>query len=146
MSSPQSKARVISLVRPLKDVTVTAGETATFECELSYEGIAVEWFLGGTKLEPSDRVSPDTPEFATLLSLAAAMAAISSFMFHNLQRCSMLSYKVWLVEVQDSSRGLDPSFEITQAGKLSAPQAFLGGYFYQLQAVWGTWQVATAAS
>lgn len=58
MSSPQSKARVISLARPLQDATVTAGETATFECELSYEGIAVEWFLGGTKLEPSDRVSP----------------------------------------------------------------------------------------
>lgn len=143
MSSPQSKARVISLVRPLKDVTVTAGETATFECELSYEGITVEWFLGGTKLEPSDRVSPNTPEFATLLSLAAA---ISSFMFHNLQRCSMLSYKVRLVEVQDSSRGLDPSFEITQAGKLSASQAFLWGYFYQLREVWGAWQVATAAS
>lgn len=62
MSSPQSKARVIGLSRPLKDVTVTAGETATFECELSYEGIAVEWFLGGTKLEPSDRVSPNTPD------------------------------------------------------------------------------------
>lgn len=57
MSSPQSKARVIGLTRALKDVTVTAGETATFDCELSYEGITVEWFLGGTKLEPSDRVS-----------------------------------------------------------------------------------------
>lgn len=62
MSSPQSKARVIGLARPLKDATVTAGETATFECELSYEGIAVEWFLGGTKLEPSERVSPITPQ------------------------------------------------------------------------------------
>lgn len=60
MSSPQSKARVIGLAKPLNDVTVTAGETATFECELSYEDIAVEWFLGGTKLEPSDRVSPPT--------------------------------------------------------------------------------------
>ncbi|GAA6066201.1 titin isoform X1, partial [Tachysurus ichikawai] len=50
------KARVIGLIRPLRDVTVTAGETATFDCELSYEGISVEWFLGGTKLEPSDRV------------------------------------------------------------------------------------------
>lgn len=57
MSSLQSKARVIGLIRPLRDVTVTAGETATFDCELSYEGISVEWFLGGTKLEPSDRVS-----------------------------------------------------------------------------------------
>lgn len=57
MSTPQSIARVIGLLRPLRDVTVTAGETATFDCELSYEGISVEWFLGGTKLEPSDRVS-----------------------------------------------------------------------------------------
>ncbi len=57
MSSPESKARLIGLLRPLKDVTVTAGDTATFDCELSYEGIPVEWFLGGTKLEPSDRVS-----------------------------------------------------------------------------------------
>ncbi|KAG7276471.1 hypothetical protein CRUP_033909, partial [Coryphaenoides rupestris] len=50
------KARSIGLSRPLKDVTVTAGETATFECELSYEGIAVEWFLGDQKMEASDRV------------------------------------------------------------------------------------------
>lgn len=57
MSSSDSKARVISLSKPLKDVTVTVGETATFECELSYEGITVEWFLEGTKQEPSDKVS-----------------------------------------------------------------------------------------
>ena len=57
MSSSSPSARSIGLLRPLKDVTVTAGETATFECELSYEGIAVEWFLGGQKMEASDRVS-----------------------------------------------------------------------------------------
>lgn len=50
------QARVIGLLRPLKDVTVTAGESATFDCELSYEGIPVEWFLQGKKLEPSDKV------------------------------------------------------------------------------------------
>ena len=55
MCSPQ--ARVISLSKVLEDALVTAGETATFQCELSFEGIAVEWFLGGTKLESSDRVS-----------------------------------------------------------------------------------------
>lgn len=59
MSSAPSEARVIGLTRPLQDVTVTAGETATFQCELSYEGIVVEWFLGGSKLEPNDRVSSD---------------------------------------------------------------------------------------
>jgi len=57
MSSPDPKARVIGLAKSLKDVVVTAGETATFECELSFEGIAVEWFLGTTKLASSDRVS-----------------------------------------------------------------------------------------
>lgn len=50
------KARIIGLLRPLKDVTVTAGETATFDCELSYEDIPVEWYLKGKKLEPDDKV------------------------------------------------------------------------------------------
>lgn len=58
MSLPS--ARSIALVHSLKDVTVTAGETAIFECELSYEGIAVEWFLGGQRMEASDRVSVTT--------------------------------------------------------------------------------------
>lgn len=57
MSSSSPSARSIGLLHPLKDVTVTAGETATFQCELSYEGIAVEWFLGGQKMEASERVS-----------------------------------------------------------------------------------------
>lgn len=62
-SSPASScsARSIGLVRPLKDVIVTAGETATFECELSYEGIVVEWFLGGQKMEAGERVSQCPP-------------------------------------------------------------------------------------
>ena len=55
LPSPRT-ARVIGLLRPLKDVTVTAGETATFDCELSYEDIPVEWYLRGKKLEPSDKV------------------------------------------------------------------------------------------
>lgn len=57
MTTSQSQARTISLLRPLRDTMVTAGETTTFECELSYEGIAVEWFVGTTKVEPSDIVS-----------------------------------------------------------------------------------------
>lgn len=53
----QSQARTIGLLRPLRDIAVTAGETAKFDCELSYEGIAVEWFVGTKKVEPSDSVS-----------------------------------------------------------------------------------------
>ena len=71
MSGVSSAARSIGLSRPLKDVTVTAGETATFECELSYEGIPVEWFLGGQKMEASSRVSTLTLNlwFTTLVLL-----------------------------------------------------------------------------
>lgn len=87
MSSPQSKERVIGLMRPLKDVTLTAGETATFECELSYEGIAVEWFLGGTKLEPSDRVSPNTLDFPTLYFLLTLLPSGVSVVW--VQRCCL---------------------------------------------------------
>jgi hypothetical protein len=71
------KARVIGLLRPLKDVTVTAGETATFDCELSYEDIPVEWYLKGKKLEPNDKVKQAPAGVLTfpvlLLSLTFAL-------------------------------------------------------------------------
>lgn len=37
---------------------MTAGETAAFRCELSYEGIVVDWFLAGNKMEAGERVGP----------------------------------------------------------------------------------------
>lgn len=132
MSSPQSKARVISLMRPLKDVTVTAGETATFECELSYEGIAVEWFLGGTKLEPSDRVSPDFAAFDFLLGLlSSGLCGLPA------SACCLIRSCWW--NVQDSSRGFDPSFEIT---RLLPCKRFSGVIFISCRRVWGPgrWQ------
>lgn len=66
---PSRKARIIGLLRPLKDVTVTAGETATFDCELSYEDIPVEWYLKGKKLEPDDKVKSGPPVAALPFSL-----------------------------------------------------------------------------
>lgn len=68
------KARVIGLLRPLKDVTVTAGETATFHCELSYEDIPVEWYLRGKKLEPSDKVRS-----RSAVALPCSSFSLSSF-------------------------------------------------------------------
>lgn len=71
-SAPPCSARSIGLVRPLKDVMVTAGETASFECELSYEGIVVEWFLEGQKMEAGERVSQwpgPSPQPSTAMSL-----------------------------------------------------------------------------
>lgn len=86
MSSPQSKARVVGLARALNDATVTAGETATFECELSYEGIAVEWFLAGAKVEPGDRVSPQSIHFLThLLACRPSWGSRPGARGHNVQ-------------------------------------------------------------
>lgn len=82
------KARVIGLLRPLKDVTVTAGETATFDCELSYEDIPVEWYLKGKKLEPSDKVksghmvvlsSSFSPKFRLYLYVPYSLFLLISF-------------------------------------------------------------------
>lgn len=73
-----SLARSIGVLRPLKDVTVTAGETATFECELSYEGIAVEWFLGRQKMEASERVSQSLKSDC-LISLLSELVVFTAF-------------------------------------------------------------------
>lgn len=114
MSSPQPKGRVISLVRPLKNITVTAGETATFQCELSYEDIPVDWYLGDTKLESSDRVSPVTPDTPVCplpaqprCWLWAGPEIIKILIISEFPSASCAvtacSYKVLQVEVQDSS-------------------------------------------
>lgn len=139
MSSPKSKARVVGLVRPLKDVTVTAGETATFECELSYEGIAVEWFLGGTKLEPSDRVSPKTPDWILTkfdsLPVDTHESRPRSGSLDICSQCSVFfaprcsSFSLSSYKVQDSSWAFDPGFEITQAGRLFCPASVSPGLF-----------------
>lgn len=82
MSFRPHSARSIGLLRPLKDVTVTAGETATFECELSYEGIAVDWFLGGQKMEAGERVGPVWTDFTDVLDLSCIK--LSQVLIHKL--------------------------------------------------------------
>lgn len=79
MFSSSRKARVIGLLRPLKDVTVTAGETATFDCELSYEDIPVEWYLKGKKLEPSDKVKSRRVVALTLSISTSMFLVLCSF-------------------------------------------------------------------
>lgn len=40
------------MLRPLEDVTVTEGGSATFQLELSQEGVTGEWARGGVRLHP----------------------------------------------------------------------------------------------
>lgn len=53
------------------------------------------------------------------------------------------SYKVLLVEVQDSSRAFDPGFEITQAGRLFCPASISAELFLTAAGGRGAGQVAT---
>lgn len=53
---------------------MTAGESATFECELSYEGISVDWFLGGKKMEASERVRNEKHEKMKPVDLLLAVS------------------------------------------------------------------------
>lgn len=103
MSNPKllpssRKARVIGLLRPLKDVTVTAGETATFDCELSYEDIPVEWYLKGKKLEPSDKVKSRHLVHCIVLFFLFLSGFLSSRIFLILCSfsCSLLSLSLSL--------------------------------------------------
>lgn len=40
------------MLRPLEDVTITEGGSATFQLELSQEGVTGEWARGGVRLQP----------------------------------------------------------------------------------------------
>lgn len=43
------------MLRPLEDVTVTEGGSATFQLELSQEGVTGEWARGGVRLQPGPK-------------------------------------------------------------------------------------------
>lgn len=44
-------ARQLRVLRPLEDVTITEGGSATFQLELSQEGVTGEWARGGVRLQ-----------------------------------------------------------------------------------------------
>ncbi|KAF5922542.1 hypothetical protein HPG69_017915 [Diceros bicornis minor] len=48
-------ARQLRVLRPLEDVTVIEGGSATFQLELSQEGVTGEWARGGVRLQPGPK-------------------------------------------------------------------------------------------
>ena len=48
-------ARQLRELRPLEDVTVIEGGSATFQLELSQEGVTGEWAQGGVRLHPGPK-------------------------------------------------------------------------------------------
>ncbi|XP_033619877.1 obscurin-like protein 1, partial [Fukomys damarensis] len=49
------RPRQLRALRPLEDVTVSEGGSATFQLELSQEGVTGEWARGGVRLQPGPR-------------------------------------------------------------------------------------------
>lgn len=53
-------ARQLRELRPLEDVTVHEGGSATFQLELSQEGVTGEWAQGGVRLHPGPKCHIDS--------------------------------------------------------------------------------------
>ncbi|XP_006168731.1 LOW QUALITY PROTEIN: obscurin-like protein 1, partial [Tupaia chinensis] len=49
------RPRQLRALRPLEDVTVSEGGSATFQLELSQEGVSGEWARGGVRLQPGPK-------------------------------------------------------------------------------------------
>ncbi|XP_013375242.1 PREDICTED: obscurin-like protein 1 isoform X2 [Chinchilla lanigera] len=49
------RPRQLRALRPLEDVTVSEGGSATFQLELSQEGVTGEWARGGVRLQPGPK-------------------------------------------------------------------------------------------
>uniref|UniRef100_A0A8C9DV84 Obscurin-like protein 1 n=1 Tax=Prolemur simus TaxID=1328070 RepID=A0A8C9DV84_PROSS len=49
------RPRQLKVLRPLEDVTVSEGGSATFQLELSQEGVTGEWARGGIRLQPGPK-------------------------------------------------------------------------------------------
>nr|XP_015288349.1 PREDICTED: obscurin-like protein 1 isoform X2 [Macaca fascicularis] len=49
------RPRQLRVLRPLEDVTVSEGGSATFQLELSQEGVTGEWARGGVRLHPGPK-------------------------------------------------------------------------------------------
>uniref|UniRef100_A0A2K6ER01 Obscurin-like protein 1 n=1 Tax=Propithecus coquereli TaxID=379532 RepID=A0A2K6ER01_PROCO len=53
------RPRQLKVLRPLEDVTVSEGGSATFQLELSQEGVTGEWARGGIRLQPGPKCHID---------------------------------------------------------------------------------------
>uniref|UniRef100_A0A2K6SH01 Obscurin like cytoskeletal adaptor 1 n=1 Tax=Saimiri boliviensis boliviensis TaxID=39432 RepID=A0A2K6SH01_SAIBB len=49
------RPRQLRVLRPLEDVTISEGGSATFQLELSQEGVTGEWAQGGVRLHPGPK-------------------------------------------------------------------------------------------
>ncbi|KAL1770897.1 obscurin 1 isoform X2 [Sigmodon hispidus] len=90
------RPRQLRELRPLQDVTVNEGDSATFQLELSQEGVTGEWAQGGVRLQPGPKChiySEGRIHRLVLSDLGLADSGCVSFTSDNLRCAARLSVR-----------------------------------------------------
>ncbi|XP_059134797.1 obscurin-like protein 1 isoform X4 [Peromyscus eremicus] len=90
------RPRQLRELRPLEDVTVNEGDSATFQLELSQEGVTGEWAQGGVRLHPGPKChiySEGRTHRLVLSDLGLADSGCVSFTSDNLRCAARLSVR-----------------------------------------------------
>nr|XP_012595583.1 obscurin-like protein 1 isoform X4 [Microcebus murinus] len=90
------RPRQLKVLRPLEDVTVSEGGSATFQLELSQEGVTGEWARGGIRLQPGPKCHIDVEGHThrlVLNGLGLADAGCISFTVDSLRCAARLTVR-----------------------------------------------------
>ncbi|ERE86564.1 obscurin-like protein 1 [Cricetulus griseus] len=130
------RARQLRELRPLEDVTVIEGGSATFQVELSQEGVTGEWAQGGVRLHPGPKChiySEGHTHSLVLSGLGLADSGCISFTADTLRCAARLSVREREVSVLRELRsvsareGDSATFECTVSETETTGRWELGG-------------------
>ncbi|XP_017914429.1 PREDICTED: obscurin-like protein 1 isoform X4 [Capra hircus] len=91
------RPKQLRVLQPLEDVTIIEGGSATFQLELSQEGVTGEWARGGVRLQPGPKcqIQAEGPTHHLVLSgLGLADSGCISFTADTLRCAARLTVRV----------------------------------------------------
>ncbi|XP_021482015.2 obscurin-like protein 1 isoform X3 [Meriones unguiculatus] len=104
------RPRQLRELRPLEDVTVSEGGSATFQLELSQEGVTGEWARGGVRLHPGPKchiLSEGRTHRLVLSGLGLADSGCISFTSDTLRCAARLSVREVPVTIVQGPQDLE---------------------------------------
>ncbi|XP_051046478.1 obscurin-like protein 1 isoform X2 [Phodopus roborovskii] len=104
------RPRQLRELRPLEDVTVNEGGSATFQVELSQEGVTGEWAQGGVRLHPGPKChiySEGCTHSLVLSGLSLADSGCVSFTADTLRCAARLSVREIPVTIVQGPQDLE---------------------------------------
>ncbi|XP_031223950.1 obscurin-like protein 1 isoform X2 [Mastomys coucha] len=104
------RPRQLRELRPLEDVTIHEGGSATFQLELSQEGVAGEWAQGGVRLHPGPKChiqSEGRTHRLVLSSLGLADSGCISFTADTLRCAARLTVREVPVTIVQGPQDLE---------------------------------------